>query len=775
MNFAKKSLGAVTAASKDVFKQTKLRVLQAGSGSGSGSDLEESPEDINLIKIRLDKLVKYFTALNVQFKAYEAAQSGVGSPLAELAAAVEQFYSDGLGTDGLVTDAKMRTVAAAYDKAVSLYSEKQKLLHFQLQENIDTLLKFKAKLKDRELLVLEYEHAKQQLESLKETPAEKLKEPGKAAKHEAKMTQTEEKYEKYQERLQSISREIKDVFAQMSEKRFVMTDQYFAQFTAHQLELFEALQQALLQLGSAPGVPFSYSVLMATDHQASSSGAAPPDVPQRTVAPTSSAAPVGPALPPRVDASSAPAAAPTAAPAATPAPTQTPASTPASVPATGPTPTPAHTPAPTQAAPVAPTPTPAPTQESVPTPTPASATSQSATVATTDAPRTAAAPPAKPVPKPPAQLSYRQSMTVPATAVFVPGKQDSQGTPAPPATPASPPRPTGDTDAAPAPAADSAADERSAVRPSARPTPAGPAVAAAAGTRKPPFIMLGAKAAAAGSGDSGLAGTSPPSTAATEPTPADAPAARKIPKGAIAVMMPGPMSRGPPAKPVPVPSTVQPSADHRAQPSEPETRPPRAANVAEPAVVPHDAVPLPTPSAAVPVPAPVAAAEPHRTARALYDYEPQQAKEMRLRAGDTVTVLKMTETGWWSGTIGDRKGWFPSDFVDLLPAGNALSPPKGASPQQRPPPEPARPTAAEVEAAKEAERQAAAEKAALEAAERAMRELTERSRAAAAEKERREEAARLERERLEKEQQEAARIEQERLEKERQVRLQCAR
>ncbi|GAB5355118.1 hypothetical protein AAMO2058_000178500 [Amorphochlora amoebiformis] len=49
---------------------------------------------------------------------------------------------------------------------------------------------------------------------------------------------------------------------------------------------------------------------------------------------------------------------------------------------------------------------------------------------------------------------------------------------------------------------------------------------------------------------------------------------------------------------------------------------------------------------------------------ALYDFDPREADELRLRAGETVIVEKKHERdAWWEGLSGGRRGCFPSNFV----------------------------------------------------------------------------------------------------------------
>jgi hypothetical protein len=49
--------------------------------------------------------------------------------------------------------------------------------------------------------------------------------------------------------------------------------------------------------------------------------------------------------------------------------------------------------------------------------------------------------------------------------------------------------------------------------------------------------------------------------------------------------------------------------------------------------------------------------------RALFDYEDSNnVSHLSLRKGDLVQVFARTETGWYEGSVGDRRGWFPSSY-----------------------------------------------------------------------------------------------------------------
>eukprot|EP00047_Mylnosiga_fluctuans_P003550 m.229694 g.229694 ORF g.229694 m.229694 type:complete len:1076 (-) comp11945_c0_seq1:83-3310(-) len=51
-------------------------------------------------------------------------------------------------------------------------------------------------------------------------------------------------------------------------------------------------------------------------------------------------------------------------------------------------------------------------------------------------------------------------------------------------------------------------------------------------------------------------------------------------------------------------------------------------------------------------------------ARALYDYDAQDADELGLKAGDMVSVVKKDASGWWQGRVGEREGLFPANYVE---------------------------------------------------------------------------------------------------------------
>jgi son of sevenless-like protein len=52
--------------------------------------------------------------------------------------------------------------------------------------------------------------------------------------------------------------------------------------------------------------------------------------------------------------------------------------------------------------------------------------------------------------------------------------------------------------------------------------------------------------------------------------------------------------------------------------------------------------------------------------RALYDYDAQDASALSFRRNDIIEVLSQEPSGWWDGLLGDERGWFPSNYVDII-------------------------------------------------------------------------------------------------------------
>lgn len=55
-----------------------------------------------------------------------------------------------------------------------------------------------------------------------------------------------------------------------------------------------------------------------------------------------------------------------------------------------------------------------------------------------------------------------------------------------------------------------------------------------------------------------------------------------------------------------------------------------------------------------------------RQCKVLFDYLPQNEDELQLTVGDIIDVSEEVEEGWWSGTLNNKLGLFPSNFVKEL-------------------------------------------------------------------------------------------------------------
>ncbi|XP_012218284.2 SH3 domain-containing kinase-binding protein 1 isoform X2 [Linepithema humile] len=49
-----------------------------------------------------------------------------------------------------------------------------------------------------------------------------------------------------------------------------------------------------------------------------------------------------------------------------------------------------------------------------------------------------------------------------------------------------------------------------------------------------------------------------------------------------------------------------------------------------------------------------------------YNYTAQEEDELTLRKGDIITDIRMMLGGWWEGTLRDKRGMFPDNFVKML-------------------------------------------------------------------------------------------------------------
>ncbi|KAL1892183.1 cell division cycle-related protein [Sporothrix stenoceras] len=58
--------------------------------------------------------------------------------------------------------------------------------------------------------------------------------------------------------------------------------------------------------------------------------------------------------------------------------------------------------------------------------------------------------------------------------------------------------------------------------------------------------------------------------------------------------------------------------------------------------------------------------------RALYDYEADDRTSLSFHEGDVIQVITQLESGWWDGVINGVRGWFPSNYCQLVTSADEL-------------------------------------------------------------------------------------------------------
>lgn len=56
--------------------------------------------------------------------------------------------------------------------------------------------------------------------------------------------------------------------------------------------------------------------------------------------------------------------------------------------------------------------------------------------------------------------------------------------------------------------------------------------------------------------------------------------------------------------------------------------------------------------------------------RALYNYDADDRTSLSFRQGDIIQVITQLESGWWDGVINGVRGWFPSNYCEVVPRMN---------------------------------------------------------------------------------------------------------
>src|SRR5690348_16100015 len=58
--------------------------------------------------------------------------------------------------------------------------------------------------------------------------------------------------------------------------------------------------------------------------------------------------------------------------------------------------------------------------------------------------------------------------------------------------------------------------------------------------------------------------------------------------------------------------------------------------------------------------------------RALYDYEADDRTSLSFHEGDIIQVITRLESGWWDGVINGVRGWFPSNYCQIITSQDEL-------------------------------------------------------------------------------------------------------
>ncbi len=58
--------------------------------------------------------------------------------------------------------------------------------------------------------------------------------------------------------------------------------------------------------------------------------------------------------------------------------------------------------------------------------------------------------------------------------------------------------------------------------------------------------------------------------------------------------------------------------------------------------------------------------------RALYDYEADDRTSLSFHEGDVIQVITQLESGWWDGVINGVRGWFPSNYCEIVTSPDEL-------------------------------------------------------------------------------------------------------
>ncbi|KAI8339107.1 SH3 domain-containing protein [Chlamydoabsidia padenii] len=52
--------------------------------------------------------------------------------------------------------------------------------------------------------------------------------------------------------------------------------------------------------------------------------------------------------------------------------------------------------------------------------------------------------------------------------------------------------------------------------------------------------------------------------------------------------------------------------------------------------------------------------------RALYSFKTNDRSSLQFEQGDCIEVLTKLKSGWWDGWLDGARGWFPSNYVEVI-------------------------------------------------------------------------------------------------------------
>lgn len=51
-----------------------------------------------------------------------------------------------------------------------------------------------------------------------------------------------------------------------------------------------------------------------------------------------------------------------------------------------------------------------------------------------------------------------------------------------------------------------------------------------------------------------------------------------------------------------------------------------------------------------------------------FDFAPQDDSELEFKRGNKILIIDKSDANWWKGSLDNKEGWFPSNYVKFVPA-----------------------------------------------------------------------------------------------------------